>query len=127
MARSDEHVLLMFHHIDLELPNKNGECFDYVEVLPDLNKATGEKFCGSHPEVEPILSVGNKLSVSFHSDDSRGGKGFKSSVWEGVHVVAGSEISKTDSIFVLQFLRWKKIPFTEDIRIGAQNSRSLLT
>ena len=73
----------MFHHIDLEPPNKKGDCYDYVEVRNDLNQVAGEKFCGTKTDAEPILSVGNKLSVSFHSDDSRGARGFKSSVWEG--------------------------------------------
>ena len=98
MASSGEHVLLMFHDLDLEAPQKNGECIDYVEVLSDLNQDSGEQSCGSrltHTEAEPILSVGNRLSVSFHSDGTIGGKGFKSSVWEGM---ADSEINKTDYI-----------------------------
>ena len=79
--------MLIFHDIDLEPPSKTGECYDWVEVLTDLNKASGEKLCGSRlaqsTGAEPILSLGNTLSVNFHSDGSLGGKGFKSSVWEG--------------------------------------------
>ena len=87
MAADGSRVLLMFHDIDLEPRSKFGECFDYVEVLNDLTKASGEKICGSRlsqTDAEPILSVNNKLSVSFHSDELGGGKGFKSSLWEGV-------------------------------------------
>ena len=42
VASSGEHVLLMFHDLDLEAPQKNGECIDYVEVLSDLNQDSGE-------------------------------------------------------------------------------------
>ena len=97
MASPEARVLLMFHDLDLEAPDKKGECYDYVEVLTEDNQDSAEKFCGSRlrqTEAEPIISVGNKLSVNFHSDASIGGKGFKSSVWEGM--MADSEINITD-------------------------------
>ena len=87
MAAPGSSVLMMFQDIDLEPPSKTGECYDWVEVLTDLNSDSGQKFCGTrltqNTGPEPILSLGNKLSVNFHSDGSLGGKGFKSSVWEG--------------------------------------------
>ena len=67
-------------------------------VRPDLNQVAGEKLCGTKTDAEPVLSVGNKLSVSFHTDDSRGARGFKSSVWEGMTEVH-QDINNTDNIY----------------------------
>ena len=73
-------IKLTFESFDLEA---NSDCrYDYVQIS---NEYSQQKYCGSR-NPGPIISSGNTMTVTFHSDDSENGNGFKAK-WENVSIV----------------------------------------
>ena len=92
--------MLKFDKFDIEDPIRGDRCvYDYVEVLRTKNQisdestslSTGEsEYCGSDNGLKTpqdlILSSGNEMVVSFHSDGyNEGDTGFTATVWEGIN------------------------------------------
>ena len=58
--------------------------YDYVEIFDGMRakNASLGRFCGSLPSSIPIYSKTNRMLVTFHSDTSVKGRGFKA-VYKG--------------------------------------------
>ena len=85
--------MLTFESFDLESANR---CrYDYVEI-------NGEKYCGSS-KPSPVISSGNTLTITFHSDYSVIRSGFKAT-WKAMGNTGISSIRKQDGRQLLWLL-----------------------
>ena len=74
-----QRIQLTFESFDLEA---HPDCrYDYVQIS---HGSSQQKYCGSNKPT-PIISSGNTMTVTFHSDDSKNVKGFKAK-WENIVV-----------------------------------------
>ena len=74
-----QRIKLTFESFDLEA---HSDCrYDYVQIS---NEYSQQKYCGSR-KPGPIISPGNTMTVTFHSDGSENGNGFKAK-WENIVV-----------------------------------------
>ena len=73
----EQRIILQFESFDIE--HQVPCILDWLEVSDEGSSddnLTGTKMCGSSIP-DPIVSFGNSLKLTFHSDDSVGLKGFK--------------------------------------------------
>merc|ERR1712062_156469 len=75
-----QRIKLTFESFDLEA---DSHCrYDYVQIS---HGSFQQKYCGSS-KPSPIISLGNTMTVTFHSDGSENGNGFKAK-WENVSML----------------------------------------
>jgi len=68
-----QRIKLTFESFDLEAPSTSGCRYDYVQIS---HGSFQQKYCGSSMP-SPIISSGNPITVTFHTDGSANGNGFK--------------------------------------------------
>ena len=86
---SDKKILLTFESFDLE--DENSCAYDYLQISFG---SVEEKYCGSS-KPSPIISSGNTMTVTFHTDHSVNGNGFKATwtTWTTTNTVGKHETS----------------------------------
>ena len=98
MVASGQRIELTFDSFDLE--NARRCKYDYVQIYD-------EKYCGSN-KPDPIISTGNTLNITFHSDYSVIRNGFKAT-WKAV---GDSGIYQADTYILLILLSSQKIVYS---------------
>ena len=96
-ASDNQQIELTIKEMDVE---KGPSCnYDYIRLQEGFDHAGSiiGTYCGKNPP-EPIRSSGNKVRVTFHSDDQQTRKGFKIS-WRAV--TKGTSEGMFDNLFYI--------------------------
>ena len=73
-------ILITFTDFDIE---KHRKCdYDWVKIVDGDGTVLLPKFCGSD-KPDPITSKTNRITVEFHSDSTKAGRGFRAD-WKAV-------------------------------------------
>ena len=78
----EEGSLILITFTDFHLESHQSCGFDWVKIVDGDGTVLLDKSCGSD-KPDPITSKTNRISVEFHSDDTRTGRGFKAE-WKAV-------------------------------------------
>ena len=107
MVASGKRIKLTFKKFNIEA---HSNCaYDYVKVSFGSEE---EKYCGSN-KPDPIISTGNTLNITFHSDYSVIRNGFKAT-WKAV---GDSGIYQADT-YILLILSSQKIVYSLVVGVG---------
>ena len=84
----EDHVVeLTIDSFDLEDDRKSGCRFDFVEIVGTSSKMG--KLCGTDSSNKKFTSSSSTMTVKFHSDETRTGKGFKAT-WRSLPLPANT-------------------------------------
>ena len=84
----EDHVVeLKIDSFDLEDDRESGCRFDFVEIVGTSSKMG--KLCGTDSSNKKFTSSGSTMTVNFHSDETRTGKGFKAT-WRSLPLPANT-------------------------------------